>query len=47
MRRFDAIVVNVDIGGEFYLALFVLGSVNIPDGSGFWYGACGDLVMLY
>jgi len=47
MRCLDAIVVNVNIGSKFYLALLVFGSINIPDGSGFWYGACGDLVVLY
>jgi len=47
MHHLDAIIVNVNIGGEFYLALFVFGSIDIPDGLGFWYSACGDLVVLH
>jgi len=47
MRRLDAIVVNVNIGGEFYIALLVFCPIDIPDGLGFWYGACGDLVVLH
>jgi len=47
MRHLDTIVANVDIGSEFYLALFVLYSIDIPDGLGFWYSACGDLVVLH
>ena len=47
MHRLDTIVVNVKIGSEGYLALFVLGSIDIPDGSGFWYYTYGDLEMFH
>ena len=47
MHHLDAIIVNVNIGGEFYLALFVFGSIDIPDGLGLWYSACGDLEVLH
>jgi len=47
VHHLDAIVANVEIGGKGYLALFVLGSINIPDGSGFRYSACGDLEVFH
>ena len=45
--HFDAIVANVKVCGKGYLALFVLCSIDIPDGLGFRYGTCGDLEVIY
>jgi len=47
MRYLDTIVANVEIGSEGYLVLFVLGSIDIPDGLGFQYCMCGDLEMFH
>ena len=47
VHHLDAIVANVEIGGKGYLALFVLSSIDIPDGSGFWYSMHGDLEVFH